>query len=548
MHNPFERQSLLGTTIGGRFKVLELIGEGASGEVYVAEHTDLGRRYALKVLKETVEADSTMVERFRREARAAGRLDHPNIVYISDFGRMDDGRLYLVMEYVAGKTLREEIEASPGHLLPRARALQIIAQTADALDAAHQAGVVHRDIKPGNLLLGTAPDGGDRIKILDFGLAKIMIGAEIAALTQRGEMFGTPAYMSPEQARGENIDAHTDIYALGVMAFELLTGRLPFVARSIPHMMLAHQKEPVPDPSTLLPPGAPPLPVDLRRIVVQCMAKQPENRPARALEVKQAIEGLDASEHSSTTTIPVVQNPAAYGLNAAAPQVDAVAPKVDPRGATMSPIAGVRAPQGGSSAEALQTVLDRHADGTTRRAWAMDQAGKIARSMAIQLVSFGLGGPNLQPFLGQINELEQRELELETEIAVRRSNLQEIEIRYRAYIAQLRYAVTDLSVERGRMVDAGSPDQAALLDIGYQIGELEKRLGEAGTAQESELAAVRVELQGFQAQLGAVGDQLGDADRRLVSVLYQIKPEPCPPQFLREYDALDLLMKAAFGV
>ena len=154
----------------------------------------------------------------------------------------------------------------------------------------------------------------------------------------------------------------------------------------------------------------------------------------------------------------------------------------------------------------------------------------------------------MQTMLEQIAALEQREIGLETEVAVRRANLDEIETQYRARIAQLRYAVADLSVDRGRMVDAGSPDQTALLDIGYQIGELEKRLGETAAAQESSMDPVRIELQGIQAQLASLLDQQGERDRQLISVLYQAKPEPCPPQFLREYDALDLLMKAAFGV
>jgi len=530
----------MGTVVGGRFKVLELLGKGAAGEVYVAEHTDLGRRYAIKVLKETVEADVTMVERFRREARAAGRLDHPNIVYISDFGRMEDGRLYLVMEYVPGNTLQEVIKAAPHHRLPRSQALEILRQTADALSAAHEAGVVHRDIKPGNLLLSAAPGGGDRVKILDFGLAKIMIESELTALTGRGEMFGTPAYMSPEQARGDPIDAKTDLYALGILGFELLTGRLPFITKSIPQMMLCHQQDPVPDPQSLLGSDEPPLPVELKALVLQCLAKEPEKRPATAGALARAIEGLDASQHASTVTLPVVQDPSLYGHDPASPQVVASPPEAQPpdwAGGTV--VAG--------SAEAVRTVLERHADGATRRVWALDQAGKVGRSMATRMVSFGLGGAALQAGLIELGRLEHEQIDLETELAVYRSRLEEQEMRLRERIARLRYAVADLSVERGRSIDTGAPDPATVLDIDYQIGELEKRLGEVSRKEEGDQARMVSQLREVQTRLDVHRQAQSDADRKLISLLYQARPDPCPPQFVREYDALDLLMKAAFG-
>ncbi len=535
----FGRKSLLGTVVGGRFKIQELLGEGAAGEVFVAEHADLGRRYAIKVLKETVEADATMVERFRREARAAGRLDHPNIVYISDFGRMEDGRLYLVMEYVPGNTLQHELKATSPGKLPRSRALEIIRQTADALQAAHEAGVVHRDIKPGNLLLSSAPGGGDRVKILDFGLAKIMIGSDLTALTGRGEMFGTPAYMSPEQARGDSIDAKTDLYALGILAFELLTGRLPFISKSIPHMMLSHQQEPVPAPQSLLGPDEPPLPAELTEVMLQCLAKDPEHRPDSAAVMVQAIEGLDASQHASTVTMPVVQDPAQYGLNPASPSVVA-APTERESIEGASTVAA-------DSAKAVENVLARHADGATRREWAMDQAGKVGRSLAHQMVSFGLGDATLQKALSDLAALEHQQIGLETQLAVYRSRLEEQEVRFRERIARLRYAVTDLSVERGRVMDAAEPDSTAAMDIDYQITELEKRLGEVSREEEAEQERVVAGMQVIEKGLHSHRGTVADADRLLISLLYQARPEPCPPQFLRDYDALDLLMKAAYG-
>ncbi len=506
--------------MGGRFKVQELLGKGAAGEVYLAEHTDLGRRYAVKVLKQTVEADPNTVARFRREARAAGRLDHPNIVYIADFGRMEDGQLYLVMEYVPGVTLQEAIKAAPGGKLPRSRALEILRQTATALDAAHEAGVVHRDIKPGNILLSHAPEGGDRVKILDFGLAKIMLDSELNALTARGEMFGTPAYMSPEQARGDSIDANTDLYALGVLGFELLTGRLPFIAKSIPRMMLAHQSDPVPDPQSLLAPGEPPLPTAIKDIVMQCLAKDPRHRPASAAVLVQAIEEGDASQHASTVAMPVVQSP--HGHDPMSPQM----------------VAG--------SAEAVKTALDQQADSTARRVWALDQAGRVGRALATQMLTLGLGDARLQAALTELGELERQQSGLETQLSAVRSRLEEQEVRSRERIASLRFAVADLRVERGRFVDVGDASTSTVLDIDYQILELEKRLGEVSHAQEDDQVRVVAQLREAQARLDLHHQTLSNAGRKLVSVVYQVRPDPCPTQFLREYDSLDLLMKAVF--
>lgn len=535
----FGRPSLVGTVVGGRFRVQELLGEGASGEVYVAEHADLGRSYAIKVLKETVEADGTMVERFRREARAAGRLDHPNIVYISDFGRMEDGRLYLVMEYVPGVTLQDALKATPGRKMPRSRALEILRQTAGALNAAHAANVVHRDIKPSNLLLSAAPGGGDRVKILDFGLAKIMIESELTALTGRGEMFGTPAYMSPEQARGDPIDAKTDLYALGILGFELLTGRLPFLSKSIPHMMLSHQRDPVPDPQSLLGPDEPPLPAELTAIILQCLAKEAGHRPRSAAVLVNAIEGLDASQHASTVTIPVVQDPSLYGHDPASPQVVVAPPDSQSMGRAGTLMV--------NPAEAVKTVLEHNVDGTTRQAWALDQAGKVGRAMAAQMLAFGLGDANLQAALAEIDQLEQQQIGLETQLAVYRARLEEQEVRFRERIASLRYAVTDLSIERGRAMDAGGAQTAAVLDIDYQISELEKRLGEVSREEEAEQARVVAGMKVIQKGLTSHARTMSNADRKMISLLYQARPDPCPQQYLRDYDALDLLMKAAFG-
>jgi serine/threonine-protein kinase len=216
--------SMLQHVVAGRFRIIEQLGEGTVGDIYLAEHRVLGRKYALKVLKRRFLSNHTVAERFRREALVASRLEHPNIVEISDFGRAENGRLFLAMEYIRGESLGAAIaEHLPG-VMPLRRGLKILAQVASAVAAAHDAGVLHRDLKPDNIML-TLVRNAELVKILDFGLAKVMVDAESLVLTKRGEMFGTPMYMSPEQARGEEVDSRTDIYAFGAVAYEPRTGR-----------------------------------------------------------------------------------------------------------------------------------------------------------------------------------------------------------------------------------------------------------------------------------------------------------------------------------
>jgi serine/threonine-protein kinase len=221
-----QRKSRIGEVIGDRYEVLRVIGEGGMGVVYEVRHRAIGRHFAMKFLHVDMASRRSIVGRFRREAEAAAGLQSENVVAIVDFATCEDGSPYLVMEYLEGEDLAKALKRTGP--MPVGRALEIVAQVCRGLRVAHRRGVVHRDLKPENLFLHTDPDRDEIVKILDFGIAKLVSEVQAETKTQSGLTLGTPFYMSPEQARGDTtIDERTDVYALGVILYELLTGEKP---------------------------------------------------------------------------------------------------------------------------------------------------------------------------------------------------------------------------------------------------------------------------------------------------------------------------------
>ncbi|MDQ6714830.1 MAG: serine/threonine protein kinase, partial [Actinomycetota bacterium] len=260
-----------GMTLGSRYTLTDRIAAGGMGDVWRATDSVLGRDVAVKVMRNDASADPTFAERFRDEARHTAALSHQNIATVYDYGE-DDGAAYLVMELVDGEPLSAMIARGP---IPEDRVRAIIGQAALALAAAHAAGVVHRDVKPANILI--TPDG--RAKLTDFGIARATDGA---SHTRTGEVLGTPQYLSPEQALGRGATGASDLYALGIIAQEMLTGRKPFDSGSPVATALAQVND--------APPALPDwVPTDLRRIVGQSLAKDPEERPTSAAAVAAAL-------------------------------------------------------------------------------------------------------------------------------------------------------------------------------------------------------------------------------------------------------------------
>jgi serine/threonine-protein kinase len=232
---------LIGSIIADRYLVLSKLGEGGMGQVYLAEHVKMGRKSAVKVMNPGTVNDADAISRFNREAANASRISHQHAAQVYDFGETADGLIYLAMEFVEGEPLTD-ILARDGALPPE-RAGEIVRQTAEALQVAHDLGIVHRDLKPDNIMLAKFRDGSDCVKVVDFGIAKAA-GVEAQKVTRTGLVIGTPEYMSPEQIAGDPLDARSDIYSLGLVAFNILTGRLPFPSKTAQESVIMRLTEP----------------------------------------------------------------------------------------------------------------------------------------------------------------------------------------------------------------------------------------------------------------------------------------------------------------
>lgn len=283
------KDRLVGQLLAGKYKIIKKIGEGGMGSVYIATQEPIDRKVAVKVLLGKLAEDEIAVKRFEQEARAISKMQHPNTVTIYDFGHTaeeDDERLYIVMEYLKGRTLTQLLRKEK--VINPIRAAKIMRQVCASLSDAHAAGIIHRDLKPDNIFLTEVGGDPDWVKVLDFGVAKLADSEGAGTLTQTGMIFGTPKYMSPEQAEGRPIDYRADIYALGVVMYELLVGRPPFVADTPVGLLLKHISEP-PAPFAKIRPD---LTIDPRieAIVMKSLDKRPDGRQQAVSDLAAELE------------------------------------------------------------------------------------------------------------------------------------------------------------------------------------------------------------------------------------------------------------------
>lgn len=296
--------------LNGQFEILQKIGSGGMGSVYKALQPAMNRLVAVKILHPKLTSRKDLASRFSREARAMSHLTHPNTARVLMYGELEDGSLYIVMEFLEGKNLNQLVRK--GGPLPVERTIRILTQCCGALDEAHRAGIIHRDLKPENIFITTQGGLEDFPKLLDFGLAKVTereMRPGSVILTQEGMVFGTPEFMSPEQAQGKTLTPASDIYSLAVIAYEVLTGKLPFDAK-VPMEHIQHHVVSAPIPLGARVPGLS-FPQGLWEVIAKALAKRPEDRYATAGELAAALEAfLPERALSGVTPAPPLAQPA----------------------------------------------------------------------------------------------------------------------------------------------------------------------------------------------------------------------------------------------
>ena len=366
-----------GLTFGGRYQLSSRVAIGGMGEVWQATDLVIGRTVALKILKDEYLGDPGFLERFRAEARHAALVNHEGIANVFDYGE-EDGSAYLVMELVPGEALSTMIERE--HTLPVDKVLDIVAQTANALQAAHAVGLVHRDIKPGNLLI--TPDG--RVKITDFGIARI---ADQVPLTATGQVMGTVQYLSPEQASGHPASPSTDVYSLGIVAYECLAGRRPFTGESQVAIAMAHIND---QPPAL--PGTVPEPV--AALVMSCIAKKPADRPATAANLARAAQALRRGDvAAATVAVPAIGGAGTVAFNPP-PGNDAATALIGTQ--ANAPVVGGGAPRSPAGPE-------NDTDEKKSRAWIWWLVGAVVliAAIVIGVLVFANADPDTKPSASQ---------------------------------------------------------------------------------------------------------------------------------------------------
>jgi serine/threonine protein kinase len=380
--------TLVGMIIADRYQIEEELGRGGMGAVYRARHVTLGRHVAVKVLHPKLTADPTVSKRFDREALAASKLDHPNCVQVIDFGTTADGMKYLVMQLLEGKELRDEL----GWPMNHRRAVRLAAQILRALEHAHRKGLVHRDLKPENVFIVRDDDGEEHIKLVDFGIVKLLDAEGThEKLTRAGLVFGTPRYMAPEQAAGGKIDERTDLYAVGILLHEMLDGKPPFDADEATIVLGMHM---IDDPPCL--PAE--VPAAIGTVVSRLLAKSPGERPASAKDAREALEAAleaPAEEVPAAETTPV-DGPLVPSLSAPAPPLRGL------RGSPVAPApvaAAVPAPVPPSGHHRTVAVQAMPQSGTFKTVVALPAQSDLriptrrkgSMGLVIALVAAGLG-------------------------------------------------------------------------------------------------------------------------------------------------------------
>lgn len=454
---------MLGRVVAGRYRLEARAGEGGMGVVYRARHVLIDRVVALKLIRPDLRGETHLRAWMLREARAANRVDHAHIIDIHDIGETEEGELYLVMEYLIGTSLSSELAKGPMVL---SRAVDILEQMCAALARAHDLGVVHRDLKSDNILLSTRGGRKDFVKILDFGLAHLAMDPRLAP---KGAVFGTPEYMSPEQARGEEAGPPSDLYALGVLFYEMLTGQLPFRSNDRDTLLEMQRSAPPPKPSAIKPDVLP----QAESIVLKLLEKERRKRYQDAHHLHEELKALQRSLPSTPWEVPS-----------------------DPQNAAPPPPPPPQSPG----------VIE----------WA-NRAALFSR-MVSRVYSAGNTPPEIQTGLGQAWDLAARATRLEGEVASHTRKLESLERRGRALRAEIGRKVEELAHEESRALREAAAEQqeAAKLRELVQVAERAAATARSQADQAAQQGSVTATLRAIYERAGAAAALL-DARREGLS-------------------------------
>ncbi len=520
-----KRDPLIGRVIDDRFRIRSLIGSGSVGRVYLAEHLHLGRPSAIKVLKQQFTDDSNIIGRFRREARATSRLVHQGIVRVEAFGSTDDQLFFLVLEYVEGPSLRSLIKDSEG-FVPLERALEILRQLSDAVAYAHHQGVIHRDLKPDNVLL--IPRKGrhsrDIVKILDFGLAKILESEESLELTSEGDVFGTPAYMAPEQCMGAPTDERSDIYGIGILAYELVAGRRPFEATKAIELLLKHTQEIPADPAVHRTDRS--LPTEVSDVILRCLEKRPADRYQTADELRDVFAQLLELERGA----------ARAGTVAREGEFEITDVEEDARGKVATLLVEPDAVARGATVLWPESQSDFARRGEP---WIFDRYCKVTRLIAERLRTTGVTDAELGRLLDEASAIEDEMLREETDLAFLEAEADELQQRYLERLAYLNNQLVDLSDEKASWMLRANPDEGRIAEIDREVAELEALRVVVESERRGETEGIEADIDQRVLAMPQRQENLAEKHLALAEVVGRLRPAEADEKLAGFYAAFD---------